>query len=263
MRQNSIFLNLAIPGSTHSNQRLFYLLWGLASFGLLAGIPYALAVQQGNLQTIHASLPEPTGISLELVAQFAILGLLTFFGIRLTESLGLCAPVFADWVKGKPARQDYRITWLPIIFIGLAVSALVVFLDQLVLKPLLQNQLQENGLSLPETNNPPLWKGLLASFYGGLTEEILIRLFLMNRLVWIDNNFLRGLSIKPSSAVIWSANILAAMLFGLSNIPSVIAAGLPLNAIVLSQILLMNSLPRIIFGWLYWQRWIVSAMVAH
>ncbi|MFN2211442.1 MAG: type II CAAX prenyl endopeptidase Rce1 family protein [Anaerolineales bacterium] len=231
MRQSSTFLNLAIPGSTHSNQRLFYLLWGLASFGLLAGIPYALALQQGKLQTIHLPLPVPIGISVEFVAQFAILSLLTFIGLRLAESMGLGAPVFADWVEGKSVRLDYRITWLPIIFIGLAVSGLVAFLDQLVLNQLFQNQFQVNSLNLPVTINPPLWKGLLASFYGGFTQEILIRLFLMTLLAWIGNNLLHSLSNIPSSSVIWSANILAALLFGLNHLPSAIALGLPLNAI--------------------------------
>lgn len=263
MRQGSSFLNLAIPGSTHSNWRLFFLLWGLASFGLLAGAPYALALQQGKLQTIHLPLPVPIGISVEFLAQFAILGLLTFMDLRLAESMGHGAPIFADWVEGKSIRQDYRITWLPVIFIGLAVSGLVVFLDQLVLSPLLQNQLPVNSLNLPGSITPPLWKGLLASFYGGFTEEILVRLFLMTLLVWIGNNILRSLSAKPANAVIWSANILAALLFGLSHLPSAIATGLPLNAIAVARILLLNSVPGIIFGWLYWQRGIETAMVAH
>jgi len=33
--------------------------------------------------------------------------------------------------------------------------------------------------------NPPAWQGFLASFYGGINEEIAMRLFLMTLLTWI------------------------------------------------------------------------------
>lgn len=262
MGHNSTLLKLNISSSPRYNRRLFYLLWGLACFGLLSVIPYTLALQKEHLQAIHLQLPLPVVITVEIMVQFCILGLLTGIGLWLAEKIGLGAPLLSDWLAGLPVKQEYRYTWLPIALIGLAVSAIVVFLDNLIFSPLIQNQLQTSGLNLIKTVNPPVWKGLLASFYGAFTEEILLRLFLMSLLAWLGNMFLRSQS-PPSNRVMWSANILSALLFGLGHLPTAIAIGLPLNALGISRILLLNALPGMVFGWLYWKRGLESAMIAH
>jgi hypothetical protein len=263
MRHNSTLLKTQIANHPHYNWRLFYLLWGLASFGLLAGLPYVLALQKDNLQAIHLPLPLPALISVQVVIQFTILGLLTGIGLWLAEKIGLGSPILSNWLAGNPVKQVYRYTWLPVVLIGLAVSAIVVFLDTLVFSPIIQHQLQLNGLNLPSTINPPIWEGLLASFYGGFTEEILIRLFLMSLLAWLGNRLLRNRSHQPSNGIMWSANILAALAFGLGHLPTAIAIGLPLNAMGITRILLLNGLPGIVFGWLYWKRGLESSMIAH
>ena len=50
--------------------------------------------------------------------------------------------------------------------------------------------------------------GLLASFYGGIAEELQMRLFLMTLLVWLATGFGRR---RPPPAVFWAA-ILASSL---------------------------------------------------
>lgn len=249
--------------SINPNWRLFLLLWGLASFGLLAVIPYVLTLQKNNLQAIHLSLPLPVVISAEVLLQVLLLGILTGFGLNCAKRINLGAPILADWVEGRPPKQEYRNIWLLVALIGLAMGAMIVFIDKLVFSPIIQSQLQVNGLNLPTAPNPPIWEGLLASFYGGFTEEILLRLFLMSLLAWLGSRFLRQEYHLPSKAVMWSANIFAALVFGLAHLPTAIAIGLPIDVLEITRILLLNSLPGVVFGWLYWKQGLGSAMIAH
>lgn len=263
MQPDSTLVKVDLSESPQYNWRLFFLIWGLGTFGLLAGLPYVLALQQKNLQGVHLYLPLPAVISIEIFVQILILGGISGVGLWLAERVGLGAPILANWLSGQPVRQDDRYAWLPTVLIGLAVSAIVVFLDNLVFSPMIQHQLQSEGATLPKTVNPPMWKGLLASFYGGFTEEIVLRLFMMSLLIWLGSRLIHQQARYPGGAVMWLANILAALLFGLAHLPMAQAIGLPLNAVGINRILLLNGLPGIVFGWLYWKRGLGSAMIAH
>ena len=102
------------------------------------------------------------------------------------------------------------------------------------------------------------WKGLLASFYGGIGEEVLTRLFAMTLLVWL----IAWATGRRTAPVFWAAIILAAVGFAAAHIPAT-AVLAPLTRPVVARILVLNSLGGILFGWLYWRRGLEHAMVAH
>ncbi|HEX9332266.1 MAG TPA: hypothetical protein VF896_10280 [Anaerolineales bacterium] len=52
------------------------------------------------------------------------------------------------------------------------------------------------ALSL-QTSRPAAWKGFLASFYGGIAEEILLRLFVMSFFVWLGHFISKAVEGKP------------------------------------------------------------------
>ena len=263
MAHLTTFFPLRKINSLQLNWKLFFLLWGLASFGLLAVIPYVLTIQQDKLQAIQMPLPLPALILVQVVIQVIILGLLTGVGLGIAEKIGFGAPILADRLAGLPVKKKYGYIWLPVVLIGLAVSAIVVFLDKLIFSPIIQNQLQTGRLNLPETVHTPIWEGFLASFYGGFTEEILLRLFVMSLLIWFFSRYLQHRTHQPTPLVIWSANLLAALAFGMGHLPTAIAAGLPLNTLGVTRIMLLNGCPGVVFGWLYWKRGLESAMIAH
>jgi membrane protease YdiL (CAAX protease family) len=62
--------------------------------------------------------------------------------------------------------------------------------------------------------------------------------------------------------VLWIANILAAIVFGLGHLPAA-SLILPLTTLVVIRIILLNSIGGIIFGWLYQTRGLESAMLTH
>jgi membrane protease YdiL (CAAX protease family) len=63
--------------------------------------------------------------------------------------------------------------------------------------------------------------------------------------------------------VLWIANILAAVLFGLGHLPATAAAGLPLDALVITRSVVPNGLAGIVFGWFYWTCGLEAAVLSH
>ena len=62
--------------------------------------------------------------------------------------------------------------------------------------------------------------------------------------------------------MVWAGNLLAALLFGAIHLPQA-AMFYGLCAPIAVYTLLFNAIAGAIFGWLYWRRGLVAAMVAH
>jgi hypothetical protein len=75
---------------------------------------------------------------------------------------------------------------LPSAALGVLVGTAIVVLDLWVFGP----RLAATGSDTPALQ-PPAWQGLLASFYGGIAEALLMRLGLMTLLVWVGARLTR------------------------------------------------------------------------
>lgn len=108
---------------------------------------------------------------------------------------------------------------------------------------------------------PPAWMAMLASVYGAVNEEVSLRLFLFT-LVY----FLIGKVFRKSDAnrqiFLWTTNVLVALAFGLGHLPAAMTLITP-SGFEIFRILLLNAIPGLVFGWLYWSRGLWCAMVAH
>jgi membrane protease YdiL (CAAX protease family) len=120
---------------------------------------------------------------------------------------------------------------------------------------------QAKALNL-QSGQPAAWEGLLASFYGGINEESLLRLFMMSVLAWLGKFISHTADGRPTIAVLWIANVLAAILFGLGHLPAT-SQLLPLTPLVITRAIILNGLMGVAFGYLYMTRGLVSAMVSH
>src|SRR5699024_12420525 len=63
------------------------------------------------------------------------------------------------------------------IVAAIVVSVIIFRLDVLIFNPLMK-------APIDQVPSPTWWQGLLASIYGGFTEEIMLRLFGMTLIVW-------------------------------------------------------------------------------
>lgn len=59
------------------------------------------------------------------------------------------------------------------------------------------------------------------------------------------------------------AIVLAAVLFGVGHLPAAFAMGLNLTPPVVAYVLIANTVPGVLFGYLYWRWGLESAFIAH
>lgn len=223
-----------------------------------AVLPYAL-----TLQNATSEVPDLPILLIGTLMNAIIYGILASIGLFLAGQIGLGLPFVESWLKKEPIGGQLRSMFLISIVVGLIVGLAILGLGMLVFKPLIAADLARLDITLPKEIQPTPWQGLLASFYGGITEEVLLRLFLLTLLAWLGSRLSRDSEGRPTSTVFWIANIVATIVFGLGHLPATVAIGLPLNALVVTRALVLNGLGGIAFGWLYWTRGLESAMLSH
>ena len=246
------------------NWKVYFILLIAVTLAGIALLPYALALQTAGT----ASAAPPPTFSQVLIAQIVqgvpIFAVLVFLGMFLMKRIGLGAPILDALTKGE--RETAAATLrrvLPIsVALGVVASLVIIGLD-IALRPLLIQDLGDKASVLAMTaQQPAAWKGFLASFYGGIAEEVQLRLFIMSLLAWLGAFVSRTSEGKPTKAVFWIANLLAAVLFGVGHLPTM-ALFAPLTALVVFRTLLLNGVGGVVFGWLYQTRGLESAMIAH
>jgi hypothetical protein len=91
-------------------------------------------------------------------------------------------------------------------------------------------------------------------------EQSTGELILMTFLVWLGTRMARWTT--PASAIVWMANVPAAILFGALHLPQAFVL-VGINTTLVAFTLLGNGVPGAVFGWLYWRRGLVATMVSH
>lgn len=245
------------------NWKVFRILWLATILSVVAILPYSLALQTNALQNVDVAIPFPALIAIQVIQNAILFGILIFAGLFCAKRVGLGLPILESALRGETVTDRIRAV-LPIsVILGVVSTLLVLALEFFYFQPSLSKELGEtaNALNL-QTSQPAAWKGLLASFYGGIAEEILLRLFMMSLLLWLGKFLSHTAEGKPTELIFWVANILAAVLFGVGHLP-VISAQVPLTPLIITRTLVLNGLLGILFGWLYWKRGLESAMISH
>jgi len=223
----------------------FLVLWVAGVVAVVLVLPYAFTLQQKALAAVSAPLPL---LALASVVQSALLlALAVFVGLRAADAVGLRTPL-TNAIAGRAGIRAAFFALRPAsaAAIGVVSAIVIVGLDAFVFTPLMPG-FQEAAATV----TPSRIDGLLASFYGGIGEEIFTRLFLVSVISWI----LRG-------RATWLAIVIAAVLFGAGHLPAASTVS-PLTPVFVIRTVVLNSIAGIAFGWLYWRRGLEAGMVAH
>lgn len=226
------------------------LAWGsLGALATAAVFPYLLEIMPAALAKTR--LPLPLLVLVQSMQAGLLLTVLSLIGLRLGHRVNLGSP----WLRALITRRALpKFPWLLAISCGLAAGLAVIGLS-LLIDPYLPATLHANA-TMPGAS---ALNGFLASFYGGIGEELQLRLFLMTLIVWIMAKFSRA---TPSDAYYWTAIAIAALLFGAGHLPAA-AQVWPLTTVVVMRTVLLNALAGMVFGWLYWRRGLEVAMLSH
>lgn len=239
------------------NWRAFAVLFGAGLLGVVAVLPYTLEIVETSIvgQVAAPDLPMPLVLALALLQNGVLLGITILIGLVLSERVGLRMPLIQAWTTGERASVVQAVV-LPALLAGAAVGATLVAIEAVVFLP-----------HLPPAMQPlftlPLWKRLLAGvLYGGITEELFMRLFLVSLLAWLCGRWWRTPGGLPTPAAFWIAIVLVAVLFGLGHLPAT-SVVTPLTTMLVVRALVLNGIAGIAFGYLYWRHGLEAAMVGH
>ena len=242
--------------------KIFFILWAASIFGFVALLPYVLALQAETLANIQLPIPLPLLLLIQTFQNAILFAVVILIGLFLAKRIGLGLPILEAKLAGERGAPHVRPILLPSILLGVVASITIIALDQFVFMPGLVAQLGNADALKLQNATPAAWQGLLASFYGGINEEILLRLFLFTLLAWLGKFIHHTPEGRPTLIVLWIANILAAIIFGLGHLPA--TAGLmELTPLVITRAIVLNGVAGIAFGYLYWTRGLEAAMLSH
>jgi membrane protease YdiL (CAAX protease family) len=228
---------------------MFFLLLAASVIASLLVLPFALGLSPALSQALTP------GILLAQIVQTLILfSIAVFVGLYLAKRVGFSLPILEAALEGK--KLGGHLKFILGLSIGMGVFAAIL----IVLFSLMFWSISRTLLSVEMSI--PIWKAFLASFYGGIAEEILFRLFLMTLLVWISSKIKKTPDGRPTTIGIWVSIFLSSVLFGLGHLP-ITGDLIPMSPTVVARALLLNGVAGIIFGWLYQKYGLESAMVSH
>lgn len=201
----------------------------------------AALAQVGSMWLVYAT----TILQTVLYASFC-----GFFGYVLADGLGLIKP--------------FKLSKKPLIFtlvIALAGGLALSLLDVWVFAPAVGGDLIVNSAKGGVTLDA--WMASL--LYGGIIEEIMLRLFFLSLMAWLLRKlFCKGIDTDALPAWLFTvANIIAAILFAAGHLPATLAFFGELTPVLLIRCFLLNGGLALGFGWLYRKYHISYAMLAH
>lgn len=225
--------------------------------GIAGILPYMIDIlESGILKEAPApEFPLAIIILLAFVQNGVLLSIVILFGMLLSERVGLRMPIINAWASRQhPVKM--KSVLLPGIYWGAAAGVLVVTIEALFfIKQLPQSMLPFFDI--------PLWKRLLSGvLYGGFTEELFMRLFLLPLVAGLLGRLWKTPEGLPNSKAFWIAIILVAVIFGLGHLPAT-SFVTSLTPTLVIRALILNGIAGVVFGFLYWKHSLESAMVGH
>ncbi len=235
------------------NRKLYFILLTASVLATIAVLPYIWSLFLSS--TERPPIPLPILISAQIIQAILMFSIMIFVGLYLGKKVGLGAPVLESWIKAESIENKLKsILWISIILgvlVGISVFILDRFAFAIFIEPVTASQAE-----------PPLWQRFLVSFYGGIGEEIAMRLFLMTLFVWISYKIKRTRAGLPTNSGVWIAIIMVSVLFGLGHLPMT-AMFQQITPLVVVRAIALNGIAGIVFGWLYWKKGLESAMISH
>ncbi len=228
--------------------------WAVIALACLAsvflGMPYSELLIAHGPAARHGGGPLGR-LALQIASTIGVTWLLIAVGLALGGRIGLGAPLLTAGFAGEPVAGRARAALGRAAMLGFALGAALLLAFTVFKGPL------ESTLLGPTPIPPPAWAGVLAAFSAGVQEETLLRLFLMTAFAFAAARVL------ALPAALWTANALAALVFGALHFGNVFALGMHLDLAVAGYVLLLNGTVGMLCGWLYARDGIEAAMAAH
>ncbi len=234
----------------HINWKIFYILLGLSLLSVACIFPYVVSIQGEVLSKIGK--PFELIFLFQLLQSLILFSFLIFFGLFFAKKIDFQLPVLEAVTEKGDWKVKLKNIFLRSVLIGAVVAFVIYALDPFF-------SIGGSGISTHQ-NYAPVWQKLLAAVYGGVAEEIIMRLFLLSFFVWVGTKFFKR--DKPTSFNVIVSIILVAVIFGLGHLP-ITASVTKITSLVILRALILNGIAGVVFGWLFWKKGLESAIIAH
>ncbi len=225
---------------------------GASVVGCVLVVPFSAAIlrQMKNQPQIVLDLMPVImviQVGIESGLSFAMIAL----GLGLGWSMGLVWPPLDGWDDTTDRAKRMRSALLLATASGIILGGLFMAQAQLM------EGAAENNIHV---TIPPWWSCLIASIGAGIREEVWLRLGLMTFFAWVITKMERRSA--PSAWAVWTGNVLASLAFGAMHLPQAfgLLGGSPA---IVAFVMIGNGVPGVVFGWLFWRKGLIAAMVSH
>ncbi len=226
--------------------------WPIAAVGfvgilslLLQPVPAELIAKAPDL----AALPPMAQRAVLLINPLILLIAAALVGAAVAHRVGLRSVLAGTAGAGNWPRE-----LLAAAIVGLVLGVLIAGLDAAI-APQLGQAWQSLAANPPDSGT----RVAIGLFYGGLTEEVILRWGLMS-LSAFAIGFVLGKRFGAGAMVL--AIGLAAAIFAAAHLPA-LAAQIDLTTPIVMRTLLLNGVAGLLYGWLFYRRHLEAAMVAH
>jgi hypothetical protein len=227
----------------------FCILFLASIVGAAAVVPYSLRLLRSSAQKKPLRMSIPVLALLSVVQTTVLCGIAIAAGLLAAHMVGLGAPYIEAILAGASLPSGIGLE-IGIIF-GVLAGAILLIADLFFLpywpQPILD-----------ATKSTTTLENFLASLYGGINEELLMRLFGFSVLVW-----LLSFVWQPNPLIFWSINVVMAIVFGIGHLPALKSLVGKVSHVMLLRTLLLNAPVGLICGWLFWTYGIEAAIAAH
>ena len=168
-----------------------------------------------------------------------------FFGYILSEKTGLMKPMRFE-------KKPVMVTICMTLFTGLVLCTDLFYF---------RNHIPQVAAMYQGKPSFAYW--MASVLYGGVVEEIMLRLFMMSLIAYVAWKLFFRKEANPPTGVIVAANIIAALLFAAGHLPATVQMFGEITPMILLRCFLLNSAGGLVFGYLYRKYGIQYSMMAH
>lgn len=232
-------------------RKLFFILLWASTISIILIIPYIFSIQWELLKTAPVPLPI---LTLIIIIQNTILfAIFTFFWLILSNKINFWLPILENLLSKKDKLKNYKSIILKSIYIWLTVGISIILVNFIFVFLGTQDLFKQIDV--------PIRQWFLASFYWWISEEIVMRLFLMSLIILLLNKLSKSKTTQ-NQTIIWSSIIITSIIFGIGHLP-ITWAITNITPIIIARAIILNWIWWVVFGWLYWKKGLESAIIAH
>ncbi len=226
------------------------------------GIIFTIMFQINTMPAeIFDTIPKEVVIAISFIQSMIMVILMSYAGLKLSRATNLNKGIL-DVIYSGDSKLEYKVKLIQNVKIALLLAFILSGVMTISEKFIWARYIPQISTFYEGLNPIYLLVGMI---YGGVVEEIMLRLFAMSLIVFILFKVFKREKSKfdiPTSFYVISI-ILTALLFGLGHMPATIQIFGGLTTPIVLRMIIMNGIPGVVFGYLYFKKGIEYAMVSH